>query len=105
MILKLLKSFYLETSFSLFYYVGVAFGCNVWCNLYIKYGILEILICKGETMLTITLAIVGLINGILTATLLSLKIIEKWLQIDDSYSLFCTIDECLKKIDDIIFIV
>lgn len=27
------------------------------------------------------------------------------LQIDDSYSLFCTIDECLKKIDDIIFIV
>ena len=32
-------------------------------------------------MLAIALAVVGLINGILTATLLSLKIIEKWLQI------------------------
>lgn len=59
----------------------LTFGYNIWYNLYIKYGILEILICKGETMLTIALAIVGLINGILTATLLSLKIIEKWLQI------------------------
>lgn len=64
-----------------FLFFVVDFGCNIWYNLYIKYGILEILICKGETMLTIALAIVGLINGILTATLLSLKIIEKWLQI------------------------
>ncbi len=32
-------------------------------------------------MLTIALAIVGLINGILTAILLSMKIVEKRLQI------------------------